>query len=68
MQVGQDIVAIGYPASVDEVTDPDLHPSFKAGQVSSVKTRGQGLLTVYELSAAVSGGMSGGPTVDMTVG
>lgn len=66
VQVGQDIVAIGYPASVDEVTDPDLHPSFKAGQVSSVKTRGQGLLTVYELSAAVSGGMSGGPTVDMT--
>jgi hypothetical protein len=33
--------------------------------VSSKKTVSNGLLTVYEISAAVSGGMSGGPTVNL---
>ncbi|WP_395691571.1 trypsin-like peptidase domain-containing protein [Nocardioides sp.] len=64
-EVGTDIVSVGYPASVDSVTDPDLTPSFKDGSISSVKTVQGGLLTVYEISAAVSGGMSGGPTVDL---
>ena len=39
--------------------------SFKDGAISSVKTVQGGLLTVYEVSAAVSGGMSGGPTVNL---
>jgi S1-C subfamily serine protease len=65
VEVGTDIVAVGYPASVDTVTDPDLTPSFKDGAISSVKTVQGGLLTVYEVSAAVSGGMSGGPTVNL---
>ena len=65
VEVGTEIVAVGYPASVDTVTDPDLTPSFKDGSISSVKTVQGGLLTVYEVSAAVSGGMSGGPTVDL---
>ena len=63
--VGTEVVAIGYPASVDLVTDPDLSPSYKEGSISSVKTVQGGLLTVYEISAAVSGGMSGGPTVNL---
>lgn len=65
VEVGTEIVSVGYPASVDTVTDPDLTPSFKDGSISSVKTVQGGLLTVYEVSAAVSGGMSGGPTVDL---
>lgn len=65
VEVGTEVVSIGYPASVDTVTDPDLTPSFKDGSISSVKTVQGGLMTVYEISAAVSGGMSGGPTVDL---
>lgn len=65
VEVGTEIVSVGYPASVDTVTDPDLTPSFKDGAISSVKTIQGGMLTVYEVSAAVSGGMSGGPTVDL---
>ncbi len=60
-----EIVSVGYPASVDQVTDVSLSPSFKDGTISSEKTIQDGLLKVYEISAAVSGGMSGGPTVDL---
>ena len=65
LDIGTEIVSIGYPASVDLVTDQSFSPSFKDGTVSSSKTIQDGLLTVYEISAAVSGGMSGGPTVDL---
>jgi serine protease Do len=65
VRVGTEVVSIGYPSSVDLVTDPDLSPSYKEGSISSVKTIQDGLLTVYEISAAVSGGMSGGPTVNL---
>jgi S1-C subfamily serine protease len=65
LEIGTEIVAIGYPGSVDLVTDATFSPSFKDGAVSSRKTVSGGLLTVYEISAAVSGGMSGGPTVNL---
>jgi serine protease Do len=65
IEVGTETVAIGYPASVDAVSDPTFDPSFKEGSVSSIKTIGNGLLRVFEISAAVSGGMSGGPAVDL---
>ena len=65
LDIGTEIVSVGYPASVDLVTDSSFSPSFKDGTVSSSKTIQGGLLTVYEISAAVSGGMSGGPTVDL---
>ena len=65
VRVGTDVVAIGYPASVDYVTDNTFDPSFKDGSISSLKTIEGGLLRVYEISAAVSGGMSGGPTVNL---
>ena len=42
----------------------DLTPTFDAGNVSSIKTVADGLLSVFQLSAELSGGMSGGPTVD----
>ena len=65
LEIGTEIVAVGYPASVDLVTDATFTPSFKDGSVSSRKTVSGGLLTVYEISAAVAGGMSGGPTVNL---
>jgi len=63
--VGTEVVSVGYPASVDLVADETFDPSFKDGTISSVKTIQGGLLEVYEISAAVSGGMSGGPTVNL---
>lgn len=65
LSVGTEIVAIGYPASVDLVADADFHPTFKEGTISQERTISGGLLTVYEISAAMSGGMSGGPTVNL---
>ena len=47
------------------MADPDYTPSIKTGQVSAMKTRGGGLTDVYEVDAAVSPGMSGGPTATM---
>jgi serine protease Do len=61
---GTDIVSVGYPASVASVSDLSLaDPSFKEGSISSVRTTG--LYPVYETSASLSGGMSGGPTVNL---
>lgn len=63
--VGTEVVSVGYPASVDLVTDASFNPSFKEGTISAEKTTAGGLLPVYEISAAVSGCMSGGPTVGL---
>jgi serine protease Do len=63
VQIGTTLLSIGYPASADAVTDPSLEPSNKDGQVSSKKTVGS--VPVYETSAALTPGMSGGPTVDL---
>jgi serine protease Do len=65
VEVGTAIVSVGYPGSVDLVTDVTFDPSFKEGSVSSMKTIEGGLVEAYEVSAAVSPGMSGGPTVDL---
>lgn len=62
--IGTDILSVGYPASSDAVTDATFEPTYKDGKISSKKTRDGGLLPVYEMSAALSGGMSGGPTVN----
>jgi serine protease Do len=64
VEINSGVVAIGYPAIIDSFTDPDLTPTFDAGNVSSIKTIAGGLLSVFQLSAELSGGMSGGPTVD----
>ena len=66
VQIGTPVLSVGFPASTDAVTDLSLDPTFKDGKVSSKKTRNGGLLPVYEMSAALSRGMSGGPTVDTT--
>lgn len=60
---GQETISVGYPASVGQVSDASLSdPSFKSGNISSVRTNGT--YPVYEMSSALSGGMSGGPTVE----
>ncbi|HEX6360751.1 serine protease [Actinophytocola sp.] len=61
--VGTPVLAIGYPGSTGEATDPTLEPSSKNGQVSN--QRSQDGHPFYEISAAVTHGMSGGPVVDM---
>lgn len=65
VSTGTSVVSIGYPGSVENVSDADINqPSFKEGTVSSVRTTGGGLYEVFEMSAELSGGMSGGPTVN----
>jgi hypothetical protein len=61
--VGTPIVAIGYPGSVSQIVDPTLEPTFKDGTVSAQRT--QAGIPFYEVSAASTPGMSGGPVVDM---
>jgi S1-C subfamily serine protease len=63
--IGTEVLSIGYPGSSDAVTDATLEPTYKDGQINSEKTREGGLLPVYEMSAALSGGMSGGPTANL---
>ncbi len=65
IEIGNEVVAVGYPGSVDRVVDENWTPSYKEGSISSKKTIDNGLLTVYEISAATSGGMSGGPVVNL---
>ena len=64
LAIGTPVLSVGYPASSELVTDQSLEPTFKDGTISSRRTRGDGLLPVYEVSAALTGGMSGGPAVN----
>jgi serine protease Do len=63
--VGMPVLSVGYPASFAWVVDETYEPTFKDGRISSITTRSRGLVPVYEISAAVTHGMSGGPTVNM---
>jgi hypothetical protein len=60
---GTPILAIGFPASVGRATDPSTEPTNKNGQISARRTLDG--KPYYEISAAASQGMSGGPLVDM---
>lgn len=61
--IGTSVLSIGYPGSTDEVTDTTFEPTNKDGKVNAEKT--VGTVSFLEMSAALSGGMSGGPTVDL---
>jgi S1-C subfamily serine protease len=61
--VGTAVIAAGYPGSVSGSTDPSSEPSMKDGTVSGEHTVAGVPFT--EISAAVSGGDSGGPVGDM---
>jgi len=59
--IGTPVTAVGYAASVSDVSD-DVRPSFKAGRVSSRQAKGG--VPRIEVDAPITGGMSGGPAVD----
>lgn len=62
--VGDEIISIGFPGSVSAVSDVRRQlPSYKTGTVSSRQYTDKGVPNT-EIDAAVSGGMSGGPTVN----
>jgi hypothetical protein len=63
IEIGKEVVAIGYPGSAEQEFDKDLKPSYNDGKVSSEATD-EGLFKAYELTAMVNGGMSGGPVAD----
>ncbi|WP_458689308.1 trypsin-like peptidase domain-containing protein [Nocardia tengchongensis] len=64
-QVGSQLTSIGFPGGVLNIADPSRipHASFKSGTVSSQQVSPQGV-SVLEVSTDMSGGMSGGPTVN----
>ncbi len=63
--IGTPVLSVGYPGSTDQVTDATYEPTYKDGQVNAQKTTEGGLFPVYEISSSMSGGMSGGPTVNL---
>lgn len=63
VSIGTSILAVGFPLSTIRVTGPSLDPTNKSGRVSKKSTVAGS--PVYEIDAAVSEGMSGGPTIDL---
>lgn len=68
-EAGQPVTAIGWPGIIKRNTDLTRlpEPSFKTGTVSSVQVERNGDPKT-EISADLSGGMSGGPTIDNSTG
>ncbi|MCX5041915.1 serine protease [Aldersonia sp. NBC_00410] len=66
---GQDLTAVGFPANIARATDMTRvqQPSFKSGTASSQQVSESGVAGT-EINADLSGGMSGGPTVDAETG
>ena len=63
-EIGDEITAIGFPAAVATISDVSrLRASFKSGTVSSTQVSPNGVAGT-EVNADISGGMSGGPTLD----
>jgi serine protease Do len=63
VSVGTDVLAIGYPASADAISDATFEPSNKDGKISNKRTENG--LPFYETSAATTQGMSGGPVANL---
>jgi hypothetical protein len=66
LPVGTNVLAVGYPGNREAIADASLDPTFQDGKVSAKSTRSGGTLPIYEINAAVSGGMSGGPAVNLS--
>ncbi|MGE0220036.1 trypsin-like peptidase domain-containing protein, partial [Mycolicibacterium sp.] len=66
---GQSLTSVGFPGSVSRVVDRSRlqQPSFKSGTASSEQVKPSGAMST-EINADVSGGMSGGPTIDNDTG
>ncbi len=63
VSIGTPILAVGFPESTKRITDPSLDPTNKSGTVS--KKSSLGSIPEYEIDAAVTEGMSGGPTIEL---
>jgi serine protease Do len=63
VNIGTSVLSVGFPGSTEKVTDPSLDPTNKSGKVSKKST--MGTIPEYEIDAAVSHGMSGGPTIEL---
>ncbi|MGO9386260.1 MAG: trypsin-like peptidase domain-containing protein [Mycobacterium sp.] len=63
VSIGTSILAVGYPETTGRITDPSLDPTNKSGKVSKKSTMGS--IPEYEIDAALSEGMSGGPTIEL---
>ena len=63
-EIGEEVTAIGFPGEVSAVTDVKRQSSsYKGGEVSSHGVSLNGA-PITEIDASVSGGMSGGPTLN----
>ena len=64
-QIGEPVTSIGFPGGLRAVADQSqiARVSFKTGSVSSHQVTPQGVAKI-EVSAALTSGMSGGPTVN----
>ncbi|HTX97808.1 MAG TPA: trypsin-like peptidase domain-containing protein [Mycobacterium sp.] len=63
VSIGTSVLTVGFPESTQNITGPSLDPTNKSGKVSK-KSR-MGSVPEYEIDAAVTDGMSGGPTVEL---
>jgi serine protease Do len=63
VDVGTQVVAVGFPYGTDAVLDAPPEPTSKSGTVSRKATRKS--VPEYEIDAAVSTGMSGGPVTNL---
>lgn len=64
VSIGTSVLAVGFAQSTENITGPSLDPTNKSGKVS--KKSDLGAAPEYEIDAAVTDGMSGGPTVDLS--
>ena len=61
--IGTPILAVGFPESTQNITGPSLDPTYKSGKVSKKSVAGSN--PAYEIDAAMTDGMSGGPTIGL---
>lgn len=61
--IGTPVLAVGFPESTQHITGPSLDPTYKSGKVSKKSTAGPN--PAYEIDAAMTQGMSGGPTIGL---
>jgi predicted RNA-binding Zn-ribbon protein involved in translation (DUF1610 family) len=61
--IGTPILAVGFPESTQNITGPSLDPTYKSGTISKKSTMGPS--PAYEIDAAMTEGMSGGPTIGL---
>ena len=61
--IGTPVLAVGFPESTQSVTGASLDPTYKSGKVNKKSIAGSN--SAYEIDAALTQGMSGGPTIGL---